>query len=359
MIKNIMLLRKLNKNGRIRQMINHDKFVEWAESRFGDVVIKGDEVRVNSIFAEDYKHHMWCNTKGGKKERANGVYHCWKTDNKGSLVSLVMQIDNCPYDEAMEILEGYDLTFAGLEKQVDEMVRGKSKSHKIIVETNPEDDKISFPDMTYRIQDLPEGDYFRNAAEIHLKERKLPIDKFFVCVGGKYKNRIIIPYYDRNGKLIYFNGRYLGKSKDIVKYMGPDKKTGISKEDVIYMPQWAENGSKIYLTEGEFDAYAISIAGLNGVALGGKEIHDTQFYLMRKYQPVIALDNDKAGKRAMKKIGAYFESHGFEGKVGYVKPPPKYKDWNEMLVKKGARILVGYLMTYERKFDSLMMELKE
>ena len=338
--------------------INHDKFVDWAESRFGDIVIKGDEVRVNSIFCEDYKHHMWCNTKGGKKERANGVYHCWKTDNKGSLVTLVMTVDKCPYEEAMEILEGYDLTFAGLEKQVEEMVQSKSKIHKIIVENNPEEDKISLPEMTYRIQDLPDGDYFRTAAEIHLKERKLPLDDFYVCVGGKYKNRVIIPYYDRNGKLIYFNGRYLGKSKDIVKYMGPDKKTGISKEDVIYMPQkWPEDGSKIYLTEGEFDAYSISIAGLNGVALGGKEIHDTQFYLMRKYQFVISLDNDMAGKGALKKFGDFLESRGVN-KIGYIRPPTKYKDWNEMLVKSGTHVLGGYLILNEELYDSLIIELR-
>jgi len=341
-------------------MINHDKFVSWVESRFGDVVLKGDEVKVNSIFCEDYKHKMWCNTKGGKKERANGVYHCWKTGNKGSLVSLVMKVDNCPFDEALEILEGYDLTFAAMEKQVEEMTRSKSKTHKVIVETNPEEDKISFPEMTYRIQDLPEGDYFRNAAEIHLRERKLPIDGFYVCVGGDYKNRIIIPYYDRNGKLIYFNGRYLGKSKNVMKYMGPDKKTGIAKEDVVYMPKgWPEDGAKIYITEGEFDALAICAAGLNGVALGGKEIHDSQLYFMIKYQHVIALDNDKAGINAMKKIGGLIPMGSFKGKIKYVKPPTKYKDWNEMLIKLGPNVLNRYLQEYEEEFDPLIIELQE
>ena len=76
--------------------IDFDTFVNWAENRFDKIQVKGKEVCLNSIFAEnDSKFHLWCNPYGGKHERTFGVFHCWKTDRKGSLVSLVMEVDKC------------------------------------------------------------------------------------------------------------------------------------------------------------------------------------------------------------------------------------------------------------------------
>ena len=99
--------------------IEFDKFISWAESRFPTVVVKGDEVRVDSIFEEDHKQHMWCNPYGGKNHRENGVFRCWKTDRRGSLITLVMLRDNCTYEEACEVLETGDINLAKMEREVD------------------------------------------------------------------------------------------------------------------------------------------------------------------------------------------------------------------------------------------------
>ena len=48
-------------------MIDFEKFLDWAESRFDNIVVSGDEVKVDSIFCEDHKQKMWCNPYGGKK----------------------------------------------------------------------------------------------------------------------------------------------------------------------------------------------------------------------------------------------------------------------------------------------------
>ena len=80
---------------------------------------------------------------------------------------------------------------------------------------------------------------------------------------------------------------------------------------------------------------------------------------MIKYQHVIALDNDKAGINAMKKIGGLIPMGSFKGKIKYVKPPTKYKDWNEMLIKLGPNVLNRYLQEYEEEFDPLIIELQE
>ena len=53
----------------------------------------------------------------------------------------------------------------------------------------------------------------RTLAENYLKSRKLPVDNLYVCSNGRYANRIIIPYYDNNKKLIYYNGRSINYNK--------------------------------------------------------------------------------------------------------------------------------------------------
>ena len=337
-------------------MINFDKFVEWAESRFDSVVVKGKEIRVNSIFADDNKHHMWCNPSGGKKDRPHGVYHCWKTENKGSLVSLVMMVDHITYDEALDFLEGRDISYAALEKSIDELYDGKKEE----VSADIQNAKMSLPPSTYPLLALPENDYFRNTAEIYLGGRKIPTNGMMVCVGDElwygisYRNRLIIPYYDKEGTLIYFNGRYLGQSKKIldeIKYLGPPKEIGIGKEDVIYMPHWPESGSKVYYTEGELDAKSIELSDLHAGAWGGKNVGSKQAAYMSAYKPVICLDNDKAGRNALPFIYDFLKLRGF-GEIHYVRPPTRFKDWNDMLVASGPNILKAYLTQKEKILDA-------
>jgi hypothetical protein len=280
-------------------MIDFEKFLEWAESRFGDVVVKGDEIKVNSIFADDYKQHLWCNPYGGKHDRPNGVFHCWKTDTKGSLVSLVMQVDGCTYEEALEILGGSDARMAVLEKQVQELFA--KKKEPVIEElepVEPKSDKLELPPFTYRFEDLPSASYHRVNAEVYMFNRKLSTEGLMVCTRGEYRQRIIIPYYDPKGDLIYWNGRYIGDSDKVTKYRGPKKEVGIGKGDVLYMPEWPEKGSVVYLTEGELDALSIKKSKLHAGGFGGKSLTDIQIEILRStgYIPVICLDSDSAGK---------------------------------------------------------------
>jgi DNA primase len=333
--------------------IDFEKFLSWAESHFdGDVVVKGNEIRINSPFAEDHKHHCWCNPMGGKKgdERPMGVYHCWKTDKKGTLVGLVMEIDHCEYDEALEILGAGDMSLARLEEKLTELFSNKKEEKAEVITSG-----IQLPSHTFLINEMENDNFFRLEAEIHLDARKIPFKKFYVCVAGDYRNRIIIPYYDRTGKLIYWNGRYMGNLKDVTKYRGPDKSVGVGKGDVIYMPSWPEKGSKVYFCEGEFNAESLCIVGLNGGAFGGKNVTEEQAQLMRDYIPVICVDNDKAGGNALPKIGDFLFAQGIT-RISYVRPPNGYKDWNDMLVKLGPNIVRAYVLSKEKMFDEWTSE---
>lgn len=324
--------------------IEFDKFLQWAERKFGDVVVSGNEIKINSIFCEDFKHHLWCNPYGGKKGYEGGVYHCWKTDAHGSLISLVMKVESCTYDEALEILGAVDISMHVLEKKIEEFFSKRTAP-------TPLPNTLQLPDHTYHLSLLPEANPYRGAAEAYLLSRRLQPNNFLVCIEGDYHNRIIIPYYDKNRNLIYYNARWLGKSDKVAKYMGPPKECGVGKSDVLYWTSFPKPGSKIYLTEGEFDAECIAEAGLPAAAFGGKAISDKQAMMLVEYKPVLCLDNDKAGKAALTNIAKLLIHRGF-GVISYVRPASAFKDWNEMAIHFGTNILKAFITSQEKVYGS-------
>lgn len=330
--------------------INFKKFEKWAISKFGEdnVLTKGNEIRINSIFEEDDTgHHMWCNPSGGKRKHPHGVFHCFKTDKKGSLVKLVQIVSGCDREDAIDILQGRT-PIKDLEKKLEEFFSIPSSKEEV------KKNKINFPVGCKLISNLPTNNWWRKRAESYLLERKIPIKGLYVCTEGTYKNRIIIPYYDKDNSLIYFNGRTLGKSK--CKYLGPPKDIGVGKEDVVFMAgSWPKQGETIYLCEGEFNAMTLKICELNGAACGGKNMSKKQAIMLSDYKIVICLDRDKAGKAGTIKMTSIITSmetsKSGEEKLKYVMPPKKYNDWNEFLVDESPELVYHYISKNQKNID--------
>ena len=327
--------------------IDFDKFLVWAESRFDDVRVSGEEIKINSIFREDRKHKLWCNPTGGKTESQNGVYHCWKTDKKGSLVGLVMLVDNCSFEDALERLDASSGRLDDLERRVQEIFDKKEPDRPPATETKG----LDMPPSCYLFDDLPSSNRLKREAEEYLESRKIKKEGLFVCTSGRYRNRIVIPYYDKSGSLIYYNGRYVGEQESSLRYLGPPKDLGIGKGDVLYAQTWPSPNEKIYITEGEFDAMSLFQCGFKSAALGGKVLSGAQTEMIRGCIPVLCLDADGAGGEAMPKIAQRLFSMGFP-KVFYVRPCKEFKDWNKLLEKKGEKILKHYVMSQERQYDN-------
>lgn len=328
--------------------IDFDRFLSWAESRFDDVAVRGNEILINSIFCDDRKRHLWCNPSGGKTGCKNGVYHCWKSDKSGSLVGLVMLVEKCSYDEAVEVLGAS--SEGGLE-ELEKRVRDIFEKREPPPENQPDAvQSLQLPENCYLFDELPSYNDTRRAALEYLESRHIDPSGLFVCTRGRYRNRILIPYYDREGSLFYYNGRYIGNQEGNLRYLGPPKELGIGKGDVLFVPRWPKEGEKIYVTEGEFDAIALKQAGFNSAALGGKSMSEKQMSMISVYTPVLCLDADDAGGKAMADIASRMLSKGFK-RVSYVRPCVEYKDWNGLFSAKGSKILAAYIKAQEKDYN--------
>lgn len=342
-------------------MVDYDCFLAWANEKFGSENIKirnKGEICTHSFFAhqagiDDWKYHLWMNPSGGKKEFRHGVYRCWKTDAMGSLVSLVAKLDHITFDEAEAMLCG-ESSLRALERKCHAFF-GSEDVYSDVVEEIPEiKPDVEFPNNTMFIKDMSPSNFKRIDAERYLRSRKLPIDKFAVCLGDKdYENRIIIPYYDRNGKLIFFNARTMSKNKKAIRYR---KCNGVEQEEVLYFPKWPEPGERIYLTEGEFDGDSIFLSELFGCACGGKHLSESQIKLLRAYKVTLAFDADKWGLKAMNKIGLQLLEKGFSD-LKYVRPPEVYKDWNKLLQQRNAPTVRAYIEKFEKPYNTMTADL--
>ena len=310
-------------------MINYENFLEWVNSKFSDVKTQGDEIKINSIFTSDTKQHLYCNTR-------KNSYHCWKTDKSGNLFHLVSLVDKIPYGEAVELLGGNN-EIRNLESKLKKLFSEKKEEIKI--------NSLKLPENSYKIESLPkEGrDFIKSNG--YLEKRKIPIKNIYYCVSGEYAERIVIPYLDSEGNLIYWNSRSMKKDA-FMRYRGPENK-GVGKSDVVFATDW--NATKIYLTEGEFDAISLNSCGFAGWALGGKEIHDKQMNFVRGKKICLSFDNDKYGRLAINKLGDKLLKEGIE--VSYVLPPEEFKDWNNLLICKSEKEIFEWIKSKEAIYD--------
>lgn len=222
---------------------------------------------------------------------------CWKCDKfKGKkLIGLFKKL-KVPSDKIQE-LKSYT----------------KNVSYKI--KDSTEEQALELP-KEYKALNNATGLIARHALN-YIKKRgitKNDIIKYQIgyCESGKYKNTIILPSFDGEGKLNYFTGRSFEEEmtgeKPFIPYVNPQ-----ASRNIIPFELYINWNLPITLCEGVFDAIAIK---RNAIPLLGKNI---QSELMKKLissnveKIYIALDKD-----AIKKSIEHCELLMNEGKEIYL-----------------------------------------
>lgn len=332
--------------------VEFDTFLSWVKEHFDDIKVSGKRIKINSLFCDhlggDEKHHLWCRPY-------TGYYHCYKSGKKGSLYELVMHVEKCAYSQAVDILGG-DQSLRYLEAKIEAFFATEQSNQEV------EKPKLSLPPLTYSIKDLKEP--YKSKVENYLFSRKIPTHGLYYCTQDKdFYGRIVIPYYNPEGELIYFNARSLNP-KVKLRYRGPIAGIGFKKEEVVWMSFFPKKGAKIYLTEGEFDAITLNLCGFHGCATGGKDVQPKQIEMIRNYEICLAFDADPSGKEAFRQLGWTLYQSGVK-KVTFVRPPAPYKDWNEMLsgntdknkMALDEKIIQAYIIKNEKPFNEFTSSL--
>ncbi len=266
-------------------MSNFDKIVSLIEEllKKGKVTKKG-EVLFYCPVCNHRKRKLSVNINSGR-------WHCWvcegSLDVKGKTLRTLFTKFNASQQQFLELR---DLTN-------DTIFIPKDKTQKI----------IQLPKDFIPLREKSTSIFYRHAYNYIIKTRKLSFDDILkynigYCEDGKYRNRVILPSYDKDGKLNYFTARSYQPGNPM-PYLNPPY-----SKDIIGFEFFINWNLPIILAEGVFDAMAIK---RNVIPLFGKTIQEKIKIAIAKNNVqniYIALDGD-ALKNALKVAERYMNEN--------------------------------------------------
>ena len=285
----------------------------------GSYQMKNGENAFHCPFCNHHKKKLQVNLDTQK-------WHCWVCNKGGHKVSILLRKVNASREIIKEAL-----------KLLDEYV-SYSKDKKEVTEY-----QVSLPNFYKPLWKKSADPLYKNALS-YLQKRGIgprEILRYSIgyCDGGEYRDRIIIPSYDADGKLNYFMARDMFPNSKF-KYKNPP----MSKDTVGFelFINWKE---PIVLCEGIFDAIAIRN---NVIPLFGKFPSKTlvKRLVEKKVKKVyVALDED-ARKDAIK-LSKFLMDYGISTYLLKMKD----KDPSELGFKKFWKIVKE---TKQSKFSDII-----
>ena len=172
-----------------------------------------------------------------------------------------------------------------------------------------------------------------------------------------YRNRIMFPMYDLNGKIIGYNGRvYNGETEN--KYINSKETEIFKKRELLYNYHRAKEECRknkyVIIMEGPMDVIRASTVGIkNCVAALGTAFGKEQAMLIRKLSDnvVLCFDGDDAGLKATKGAIVELNKIGINPKIVRLEDN---SDPDEYIIKRGKDAFLS-------KIDNAMnvMQFKE
>jgi DNA primase len=247
--------------------------------------------------AEAIYHCPFCNHYKKKLEinTISQSWHCWVCNAAGkSIRSLFrkLKVSRPFYNELYEIVGGGDYN--------------KSQS---AVETIV---NLSLPDEFLPLSKPTKSLEYGNAIN-YLRSRKVTRDDILrynigYAEQGEYRQRIIIPSYDKGGNINFFSSRTYYDNSDTMRYKNPPW-----SKNIVGFELFINWDLPITITEGALDALAIR---RNAIPLFGTLMSDNLKQTLIKngvWQVNIVLDSD-AIKKAIN-IYEFLERHEIEAKL--------------------------------------------
>lgn len=174
----------------------------------------------------------------------------------------------------------------------------------------------------------------------------------------RFRNRVVFPFKDSEGRVTGFNARDVTGKADI-KYLlssgpnadDPKNKSVFKKSETLFNLDNAKDAVKekgeLIIVEGPMDVLAYRTAGINNVIAGsGIALSPEQIDLIKKTfgddlkEIIISFDSDEPGKKATQKAYEVLSDSGYEVSAVSIKDA---KDPGEVFEKQGAEGLKNLL----------------
>jgi DNA primase len=325
------------------------------------------------------------------------IYHCFGCGQGGDVFKFVMEMEKCPFPEALRIVAEKCGIALPRPKERSPEERRENQQRAVLVEIHREA-------QSYFAKQL-EGTLEGRAARAYLEDRGLDRDAItrfgigYAPSGGdllvrhlkgkyqeralvesglvsrdsggrlfdRFRRRITFPISNDSSKIVAFGARSLGD--DQPKYLNSPETPIYSKSNVLYHLDRAKDALRrqdfAVLVEGYMDAIAVARAGIsNVVASCGTALAETQIKLLGRFtkRVIVNYDPDTAGQAATERSLTALLEQDFEVRVLNLPAiGDKKADPDLFIREKGADAYreqlknsppyVDYLITRARQMD--------
>ena len=315
------------------------------------------------------------------------IYKCFGCGEAGNVISFVMKDKNLPFIEAVKYLAGranIPLEFGKNKK--NPVSRKKELLYKVNVEAakfffsnlmNNKDAKEYFLNRGIKEETIKRfGLGFANDSWNNLMyylRRKGINDNILEEAGlisvnkekgtkyDRFRNRVMFPVFDYQGRVIGFGGRVLDDSKP--KYLNSPETLVFQKGTNLYGLNFAlkHNMKERYfiIVEGYMDLISLHQYGItNVVASLGTALTINQARLLKRYadKVVISYDADMAGQMATMRGLEILRTAGFDVRVLSI---PQGKDPDEFVRSNGKEAFLKLINSAEPLIDYRIKKAEE
>ena len=268
----------------------------------------------------------------GKKRRlyymvTEGYIYCHNCGFSGDPLKFILQADTLTFEEVMRESSDYDM----LPRDID----------KKEIETRQVSEHI-LPDDCINLCDDGQIKFYSDNSIVNrvcdfVTQRKLmtacnrPKTLWVSLSDFIHKNRLILPFYDVVGDIVFYQSRTVIKTERLPKYLS---KSG-SEKSLFNVDRIDPELDKLFILEGPIDACFIK----NGVAVAGIQEGQTSLTARQKEQldmytffdKIWVLDSQWQDKAAKKKTEILLE----QGESVFIWPENygrRFKDFNDMAI---------------------------
>ena len=252
------------------------------------------------------------------------IFHCFGCGASGDVIKFLMRIEGIDFKEAVRILAKEAkmpppaFTYKGIDRTERENLYKTMEIAAAFFKQNITDDVLTYLKKRGVTKESiekfhfgyapPDGDKFiREMKESGISEDSL------IKVGilkkrddgreiAYFRNRIILPIFDIQGRIVAFGGRIFGKGEP--KYLNSPDTPIFTKGNLLYPINIAKEGIRkekaAIVVEGYFDALILQQSGVeNAVSSMGTAFTEAQAGLIKRYADTVYFfyDGDEAGRK--------------------------------------------------------------
>jgi DNA primase len=278
-----------------------------------------------------------------------GMYYCFSSSQGGDIFTFIEKMEGVDFKEALKILAqkaGVELVPEDPKKKSErdrlyEALEDATKFFEEYLQKNTEaktyleDRGVTAETIAkWRLGYAPGPDKYgwrelKEHAESkgYSKSELLKAGLIKGADAGKepydlFRDRIMFPIFDAQGKVVAYSGRILSKTSEAPKYVNSPETELFNKSEILYGYDKAKHGIRHFdfslVVEGQFDVVLSHQAGYtNTVAVSGTALTPHHVMLLQRLsnRVVLALDADKAGIAAVKRAADVMLPRGMDIKV--------------------------------------------